>query len=341
MRAKRVCGAACSGWIERWSRTSGSAIRARWWLPPGRRPASATAAGSAGGARPATTSARAGGAGGRSISAPPAPTSTQTPRGSAAAANGVTVCAVPWARHDARLTRSFEDQVAWLAVNSSRTAVAELMRISWRTVGRICERVGAEAKSKVDLLADLRRIGIDEISHRKGQRYLTVVVDHDSGRLVWAAPGREKATVEAFFDALGARRAAALELISCDMAGCISSVLDVRCPRAERCVDPFHVIQLATEALDEIRREVSERGETRRPERDRARSQGRPLRALEEPREPDLPPAGQARSDRADQPAALPRLPAERAAAPDLPAAGGGGDPPSSTAGCSGPGDLD
>jgi transposase len=50
------------------------------------------------------------------------------------------------------------------------------------------------------------RIGIDEIAHRKGQRYLTAVTDHDTGRLIWAAPGRDRATVEAFFDALGPER---------------------------------------------------------------------------------------------------------------------------------------
>jgi transposase len=103
--------------------------------------------------------------------------------------HGVVVCAVSWARHRSRFTRAFEDQTAWLAVNTSKTAVAQLMRIAWRTVGHICERVCVEAQRDVDLLAGLRRIGIDEISHRKGQRYLTVVVDHDSGRLVLAAAG--------------------------------------------------------------------------------------------------------------------------------------------------------
>ena len=170
--------------------------------------------------------------------------------------HGVVVCAVPWARHDSRFTRAFEQQVAWLAVNTSGSAVAELMRIAWRSVGRICERVAAEAGREADLLAGLRRIGIDEISHRKGQRYLTVVVDHDTGRLVWAAPGRDKATVEAFFDALGEKRAKRLKLVSCDMAGWIEAVVAKRCPKAKRCVDPFHVSQLATEALDKVRREV-------------------------------------------------------------------------------------
>jgi transposase len=170
--------------------------------------------------------------------------------------HGVVVCAVPWARHDARFTRAFEDQVAWLAVNTSKTAVAELMRVAWRSVGTILERVAAEAVRDVDLLDGLRRIGIDEISHRKGQRYLTVVVDHHTGRLVWAAAGRDRKTVLQFFDALGEERCKQIELVSADMATWISGPITERVPDAIRCVDPFHVVMLATEALDQVRREV-------------------------------------------------------------------------------------
>jgi transposase len=170
--------------------------------------------------------------------------------------HGVVVCAVPWARHGSRFTGAFEDQAAWLAVQCSRKAVAELLRIAWRSVGSICERVAADATGRRDLLAGLRWIGIDEISHRKGQRYLTVVVDHHSGRLVWAAPGRDRKSVEAFLDALGPDRCAQLELVSADMASWISGPIAERCPNAVRCVDPFHVVQLATDALDQIRREV-------------------------------------------------------------------------------------
>jgi transposase len=170
--------------------------------------------------------------------------------------HGVVVCAVPWARHSSRFTRAFEDQAAWLAVNTSKTAVAELMRVAWRTVGAICRRVAAEAGREVDLLAGLRRIGIDEISHRTGQRYLTVVVCHDSGRLVWAAAGRDRQTVERFLDELGQERCEQIELVSCDMAGWIAGPIAERLPGAVRCVDPFHVVQLATDALDEVRREI-------------------------------------------------------------------------------------
>jgi transposase len=166
------------------------------------------------------------------------------------------VAAVPWARHKSRFTVAFEDQCCWLAVNTSKKAVAQLMRVAWRTVGSICERVAAEALSQRDLFAGLKRIGIDDFSYRKGHRYLTVVVDHDTGQLVWAAAGRDRKTVEKFLDMLGEERCGQLELVSCDMAESIATAVSDRCPDAIRCVDPFHVIKLATDALDEIRREV-------------------------------------------------------------------------------------
>jgi len=80
--------------------------------------------------------------------------------------HGVVVAAVPWARHGARFVRPFEDQIAWLVTQMSRSAVAELMRTSWRSVGRIIERVVGEARERVDLLEGLVRIGIDEVSYK-------------------------------------------------------------------------------------------------------------------------------------------------------------------------------
>jgi transposase len=173
------------------------------------------------------------------------------------AEHGVVVCWVPWARHVSRFTRSAEEQICWLAVHTSKTAVAELMRVAWRTVGDICERVLAEAeRADGGRLDGLRRIGIDEISWRRGQRYLTVVIDHDSGRLVWAAPGANTETLNGFFALLGRERCERIELISADMGAWIAKAVRSACPQAELCLDPFHVVALATEALDEIRREV-------------------------------------------------------------------------------------
>ena len=105
------------------------------------------------------------------------------------AEHGVVVAQVPWARHDADHTYAFDETVAWLATQSSKSTVTELMRIAWRTVGSIITRVWADVDASCDRLDGLCRIGIDEISYKKGHKYLMVIVDHDTRRLVWAAPG--------------------------------------------------------------------------------------------------------------------------------------------------------
>jgi transposase len=171
-------------------------------------------------------------------------------------AHGPTVAAVEWARHGAGHTLVFDEQVAWLATQCSKSAVTELMRIAWRTVGAIITRVWSDVEALHDRFAGLSRIGIDEIAYKRGHRYLTVVVDHDSGRLVWAAPGRDKATLERFFEALGEERCKQITHVSADGADWISAVVADRCGNAVRCADPFHIVKWATEALDEVRRQA-------------------------------------------------------------------------------------
>lgn len=170
--------------------------------------------------------------------------------------HGVTVAAVPWARHGAGHTRPFDDTAAWLAVRCSRTAVRVLLRTAWRTVGAIISRVAVDAMAGVDRFADVRRIGIDEISYKKGHRYITIVVDHDTRRLIWAAPGRDAKTLRTFFDALGVERSARITHVSADAADWIAKVVAERCADALLCADAFHVVKWATEALDEVRREA-------------------------------------------------------------------------------------
>lgn len=168
--------------------------------------------------------------------------------------HGVVVAGVPWARHGAGHTRDFDDLAAWLAVRTSKTAVCQLLRVAWRTVGAIVTRVNVDIEAKVDRLEGLRRIGIDEISYKRGHRYLIVVVDHDSGHLVWAGPGRNDAALNVFFDELGPERAALLTHVSADMADWIARVVACRAPNAVRSADPFHVVAWGIEALDIERR---------------------------------------------------------------------------------------
>lgn len=199
--------------------------------------------------------------------------------------HGVIVVAVPWARYQAGHTHDFDAQVAWLATKSSKTAVTELMRIAWRTVGAIITRVWADTDNEFDRFANLSRIGIDEISYKRGHKYLTVVVDHDSGRLLWAAPGRDRATLSMFFDALGDERSAKITHVSADAAPWIAAVVAERCPDAVQCADSFHIIKWATEALDEVRRGAWNEARKAARSNEPARGRGRP--AKDAPARPD------------------------------------------------------
>lgn len=215
------------------------------------------------------------------------------------ATHGVVVSHAPWARHGSGFTKSFEDTVAWLAVRTDKTTLSSLLRIAWRSVGAIVERVYESAKKSCSPLVGVTKIGIDEVSYRKGHRYLTCVIDHDTGRLLWAQPGRDEKTLRKFFRLLGKEGRAAIKLVSADAASWVANVVRKQCPNAVLCIDPFHVVAWATKALDEVRRglwnDLRRRGQTERakamkgtrwalvknPE-DLTRKQKRKLRAIEE-----------------------------------------------------------
>jgi transposase len=130
---------------------------------------------------------------------------------------GVRMEPVPWARPGAQHTRDFEDVVAWLAQQMAKTPICGLLRVGWDTVGRIVARVTADRLDE-RRLDGLVWIGVDEISYRRGQRYLTSVADHRSGAIVWCRPGRNSATLQAFFDELGSRKDS-IRAVSIDMSG--------------------------------------------------------------------------------------------------------------------------
>ncbi len=168
---------------------------------------------------------------------------------------GIRTEAVPWARHGARFTKDFEEMVAHLARVTDKTTVTSLLGISWRAVGAVVERVVA---SRLDphRLDNLRRIGVDEFSYRKRHRYVTVVVDHDTGRVVWAKEGKSSGTLAAFFKELGPERRATIEHVTIDMAGGYIKAIKEHLPNAEIVFDRFHVQRLASDAVDKVRRSL-------------------------------------------------------------------------------------
>ena len=171
--------------------------------------------------------------------------------------HGVHTEGVPFARAGSRFTRDFEDLVGWLATTMDKTALRRLVRIDWDTTGRIIERVMVDGLDP-DRLDGLFEVGVDEVSWRKGHSYITLVSDHRRGKFVWGKEGKDAATLDSFFDELGPERCEAITAMSMDMgpAYAKSATAPGHATKAIICYDPFHVVQLATAALEKVRRQV-------------------------------------------------------------------------------------
>lgn len=171
--------------------------------------------------------------------------------------HGVRVEGVPFARHGCRFTTDFESLVAWLATKTDKTTIGRLVRIDWDTVGRICARVVADEFDPARL-DGLFEIGVDEISWKKHHNYITLVTDHRSRKVVWGAKGKDAAALDGFFDELGTERSSQVTAVSMDMGPAFAKSVraEGHAPQAVICFDPFHVIKVATDALEEVRRSI-------------------------------------------------------------------------------------
>lgn len=171
--------------------------------------------------------------------------------------HGVVVAAVPWAYHGSAFTRAFDRAAAWLATHLPRAIVSKLLQIDWKTVGRCISRTLDDLEPDPSRRLDgLVRIGVDETSYRKGYKYLTVVVNHDTNTVVWAHEGYGKNVFEKFLKMLTPEQRSSIKAVSGDGAKWIDQCMAEYLPNAERCVDPFHVVQWAGDALNDIRRKT-------------------------------------------------------------------------------------
>ena len=171
--------------------------------------------------------------------------------------HGVYVADVPWAYPGSGFTKDFDLTVAWLATYLPRSVVSEYLRIDWETVGRCINRtlndIEPERSRRLDGLVN---IGIDETSYKKGHKYITVIVNHDTDTIVWAAKGHGKSVLAQFYKQLTPEQLSSIRVITGDGAKWITECVNEFTPDCERCVDPFHVVEWAMEALDDVRREV-------------------------------------------------------------------------------------
>lgn len=167
------------------------------------------------------------------------------------ACNAVRTEEVPWARPGGRLTRDFEDVIAWLCQRADRTTVSRLLRVSWETVQGVVMRV-VEEHLDDDRLNNLYHLGVDEISYRYGHEYLTIVADHDTGNVVWVAEGRTKKALTSLYEAMGSERRDQVKAVSMDMTSIYRDATRETIPQAVICLDPFHAVKWVNEALDAV-----------------------------------------------------------------------------------------
>ncbi|MGL5513896.1 MAG: transposase [Sporomusa sp.] len=169
--------------------------------------------------------------------------------------HGVVVAKFPWSRHDSDYTYDFETAVTWFTLHATAQDVAEYFRIDWHTVGSIARRVQESIeKEQPSRFDNLEEIGIDETSYKKGHKYMTVIINHRTGHLIWAKKGHGKEVLSEFFKRLTTEQRTKIKYVTADGARWIADCISDYCPNAERCIDPFHVVAWANDRLDEVRK---------------------------------------------------------------------------------------
>ena len=168
--------------------------------------------------------------------------------------HGVLAEWLPWEDGNSRFTESFNNEVTWMALAMSKSAVSVLMGINWRTVGNCIKTAHDRIEPDIKVrLRGLRRICVDETSYRKGHSYVTVVYDMDKNQVVWVHEKHGQEIFAQFCELLTEEERAKIEVVAGDGAKWIDWCTKRYFPNAKRCVDFFHVVEWANEALDEVR----------------------------------------------------------------------------------------
>ena len=167
---------------------------------------------------------------------------------------GVRVEDFPWAEPWARVTRALANATASLTRELSWQGTARHFALNWKTVAGIVQRAvryGLRHRKR----PPVHRIGIDEVSRRKGQVYLTVVYDLERRVLLWVGEDRTEEAVKKFFtEELGKRRCRTLRVVCMDMWAAYVNLVRERAPQAQILFDRFHIVKHLQEAVDEVRR---------------------------------------------------------------------------------------
>jgi len=169
---------------------------------------------------------------------------------------GVRVEDFPWAEPWARVTTALSKAVAVLARELSWQGTAREYGLNWKSVATIIKRAvkyGLKHRARPPVHA----IGIDEVSRRKGQVYLTVVYDLERRVLLWVGDDRTEAAVRPFFiQEMGKRRCRTLRVVCMDMWAPYAKLVRDHAVNAQILFDRFHIVKHLNEAVDAARREL-------------------------------------------------------------------------------------
>lgn len=180
----------------------------------------------------------------------------QLPRVKCTACAKTTQVEVPWAREGSGFTLLYEALALSLCQDLPVRQAAQQLRCNDKQLWRRIERYVTEAR-KLDDMSDVKDVGIDETSLRKGQNYITVVHDLKKKRLIFACEGKDHKTVVDFAADLQAHggKPEQIEHVCQDMSAAFAKGVAQALPNAQISYDRFHVVAMANEAMDEVRRE--------------------------------------------------------------------------------------
>ena len=169
---------------------------------------------------------------------------------------GVKTLNVPWARAGTGFTLLFEAFILQLAKEMPVNAVARLIGEHDTRIWRVIQHYVEEARTREDF-SKVKKVGIDETSSKRGHNYITVFVDFDRRRVIFASPGKDSQTVKAFREDLKAHGGKAGNIVElcCDMSPAYIRGVSEIFPDAELTFDKFHVVKILNDAVDQVRRQ--------------------------------------------------------------------------------------
>lgn len=169
--------------------------------------------------------------------------------------HGVHQVPVPWAREGSHFTLLFEAMIMTLVREMPVLTVARMVGETDTLLWRVIDHYVPEARAAVDM-ANVHAVGVDETSSRRGHDYITLFVDLNARRLLFATPGKDAKTFEKFTKDLQAHggSAEAVTEVSMDLSPAFQKGAAEHLPNAEITFDRFHLMKLVNEAVDAVRK---------------------------------------------------------------------------------------